>query len=114
MARGQPLAVATLLLALACSLLPLAGAQMETPLKGQGSPGNGTTAVYLSVYLDRLLAGGQRQAAASRRCAATRPGALFQHPPACRSSLPQLFQLPTALLQWTIRTTGIRPCSTST
>jgi hypothetical protein len=74
--------VATLLLALACSLLPLAGAQMETPLKGQGSPGNGTTAVYLSVYLDRLLAGGQRQAAASRRCAATRPGALFQYPPA--------------------------------
>ena len=87
MARGCPLAVATLLLALACSLLQLAGAQMETPLKGQGSPGNGTTAVYLSVYLDRLLAGGQGRGSpgAGRSLQALRSGTA---PPRGSSAVP--------------------------
>jgi len=36
---------------------PLAAAQMTTPLAGQGTPGPNTTEVFISVYLDRLLAG---------------------------------------------------------
>ena len=54
-------AAATALLAavLLAAAPPPAAAQtaMITPLQGSGSPGPNTTEVFLSVYLDRLLAG---------------------------------------------------------
>lgn len=34
-----------------------AAAQMISPLAGQGEPPNSTTDIFISVYLDRLLAG---------------------------------------------------------
>ncbi|KAL4451548.1 hypothetical protein ABPG75_007210 [Micractinium tetrahymenae] len=57
MAARRAAAAVAAAAALACLLLLPActRAQMETPLKGQGSPGMNTTEVFLSVYLDRLL-----------------------------------------------------------
>jgi hypothetical protein len=55
--RRRPLAAALALAALAAALGP-AGAQQTQPLAGAGDtppPGNGTTRVWVSVYLDRLL-----------------------------------------------------------
>lgn len=58
-ARHAAAAAAAAATALSCLLLLPASTlgQMETPLKGQGSPGMNTTEVFLSVYLDRLLEG---------------------------------------------------------
>ena len=37
--------------------LPLAAAQMVSPLQGQGRPNNSTRDVFFSMHLDRLLDG---------------------------------------------------------
>lgn len=50
-------AAAVLLLSL---LVPAAAQGQPSPLRGQNSPGNETTVIYFSTYVDRLLEGERR------------------------------------------------------
>ena len=50
-------AAALLVLLAAVALPPAALAQQPSPLSGQGQPSNATQEIFMSVYLDRLLAG---------------------------------------------------------
>lgn len=78
-ARRAAAAAATAVL-LVLAAVPACVAQQTSPLAGQGQPGNATRDIYMSVYLDRLLSGAQRQLS-RRQPAACAPGASVQHPP---------------------------------
>lgn len=64
------------LLVLLAAVAPPAAAQQISPLAGQGQPDNATTEIFMSVYLDRLLAGEEGASWGCQRVLASRPAAV--------------------------------------